>query len=93
MIGAETLIADTQVQKCPCTRPTHRARIPFNVIRTTKNPRVNLDSNSMGNIIRSCSECRKGEVCVARVDEIIPICRWAPDPDGQSQDHSNPLLR
>ena len=81
LVGSEP--ADVQVEKCQCRSVTVRPRSRLNMFLKPPGSMMmsNVSSVVINGIERSCGECQQGEVCVARVDEVVPVCRWPVDPD------------
>lgn len=86
--GSTVSAADVEIRACSCaTRSrTPRPRIPFHVVRPTKasSTHFRFSNTSIATFDQLCSQCRSGEVCVARLEEIVPVCRWAPNPEDPS---------
>ncbi len=93
LMGSTVSSADVELRECQqCSSKRNdssqhsRPLIPFSVIRNSHNNRTasnrfRFDNVSMIALEKTCGECRTGEVCVARLEEVVPICRWAPDPE------------
>lgn len=86
--GSTASAADVEVRKCHCVTPasrTSRPRIQFSVVRPTKKAtRFRYSNVSIATFDEACRHCRPGEVCIARVEEAVPVCKWAPDPEDRS---------
>lgn len=81
--GSTVSAADVEIRPCSCITRSRmpRPRIPFSVVRPTKATHFRFSNMSIAAFDKSCGECRKGEVCVARLEEVVPVCRWAPEPE------------
>lgn len=79
--GSTVSAADVEIRPCNCVARSRfpRPRIPFTVVRPTKASHFRFSNKSIATFDETCSQCRRGEVCVARLEEVVPVCRWAPD--------------
>ncbi|EFX88742.1 hypothetical protein DAPPUDRAFT_234097 [Daphnia pulex] len=87
--GSTVSAADIEIRPCSCAATrfrTPRPRISFSVVRPTKAGQTHFrfSNTSIATFDQLCSQCRSGEVCVARLEEIVPVCRWAPNPEDPS---------
>uniref|UniRef100_A0A0P6EP99 Nfx1-type zinc finger-containing protein n=1 Tax=Daphnia magna TaxID=35525 RepID=A0A0P6EP99_9CRUS len=79
--GSTVSAADVEIRPCNCANRTPPPRIRFNVVRPTKVTHYRFSNTSIATFDQFCSKCRQGEVCVARLEEVVPVCRWAPEPE------------